>query len=295
MGKISFVCLNGEFIPSDKPLFFGSNRAFRYGDGLFETMRAVGTTVPFLSQHIERLRKSSSVIQLELPETYSAPYFQKQISRLLNANKFFTGAKVRLSIFRKDGGNYQPLSNKTDYYIDCSPLETQNFSLNSKGLKVDIFTDWKKPINELSGIKSANSLFYVKAAIFARSQNLDDCILLNEHDKIIEASSSNLFIFLNNNLITPSLSEGCLPGIMRKIIINLALKEKITVYDNVCITENEILNADEVLLTNAVHGIKWVVAFRNRRYFCKTAKRLSAALEAFATCNQKSEICNLKL
>ncbi len=282
MGQITFVCINGEFLPSDKPVFFGSNRAFKYGDGLFETMRAIGTTVPFLNQHFERLRKSAAVLQMELPENFSVSFFQKQISRLLNANKLFNGAKIRLSLYRKDGGNYQPLSNKADYYIECSPLESKNFSLNAKGLKIGVFSEWKKPINELSSIKSANALFYVKSAIYSRSENLDESLLLNEHNQIIESTSSNLFILSNNNLITPSLSEGCLPGIMREIIIQLALNEKITVYDDVCISENDILNADEVFLTNAVSGIKWVVAFQNRRYFCKTAKKLSANLELLA-------------
>lgn len=282
MGQVTFVCLNGEFIPADKAIFLGTNRGFKYGDGLFETMRAVGTTVPFLPNHIERLRKSAGILQMELPEIYSAAYFQKQISRLLNANKIFGGAKIRLCIFRKDGGNYQPITNKTDFYIECSPLETINFSLNTKGLKIGVFSEWKKPLNELSVIKSANALFYIKSALFARSQNIDESLLMNEHNQIIEATSSNLFVLSNNNLITPSLSEGCLPGIMREIIIQLALNEKITVYDDVCVSENDILNADEVFLTNAVNGIMWVVAFKNRRYFCKTAKKLSLSLVQLA-------------
>lgn len=279
MSQSQFVCYNGEFIPSDKPLFFGTNRAFKYGDGLFETMRAVSTSVPFLSQHIERLKKSGDVLQLEMPDNHTGAFFQKQISRLLNANKIFSGAKVRLSVFRKDGGNYQPLTNKTDYFIEATPLDTNNFSLNAKGLKIVLFNEWKKPVNELSNLKTSNSLFYVKAANYTYSLNVDDCLLLNQNNNIIEASSSNLFIFTNNNLLTPSISDGCINGVMREIVIQLALKEKITVYDDVNINENDILNADEVFLTNAVNGIKWVVAYKNRRYFCKIAKRISTALE----------------
>lgn len=274
-----FVCYNGEFISSDKPIFFGTNRAFRYGDGLFETMRAVGTYVPFITQHIARIKNSASILQFEIPDNYTTPFFQKQITRLLNANKFFNGVKVRVSIFRKDGGNYQPITNKIDYFIEATTLDSNNFSLNSKGLKIDVFNDFKKPVNELSGLKTSNSLFYVIAANSIQSLKVDDCLLINQNNNIIEASSSNLFIFTNNNLLTPSLSDGCLNGIMREIIIQLALNEKITVYDDISITENDILNADEVFLTNAVYGIKWVVAYKDRRYFCKVAKRLSTALE----------------
>ncbi|PIV58475.1 MAG: 4-amino-4-deoxychorismate lyase [Bacteroidetes bacterium CG02_land_8_20_14_3_00_31_25] len=278
-----FVCYNGEFIPADKPIFYGTNRAFRYGDGLFETMRAMGTSTPFLNRHIERLKNSASILQFEIPENYTVLFFQKQITRLLNANKYFNGSKIRLSVFRKDGGNYLPHSNKIDYYIEATPLETNNFSLNAKGLIIVLFNEWKKPVNELSGLKTSNSLLYVKAASYAQSLKIDDCLLLNQFGNIIESSSSNLFVFTNNNLLTPSLTDGCLNGVMRQIIIQLALKEKITVYDDACINENDILNADEVFLTNAINGIRWVVAFKNRRYFCKIAKRLSAALENLST------------
>lgn len=282
MPETSFICYNGDFLPSNKPLFFTQNRAFRYGDGLFESMRAIGTSVPFLNQHLDRLRKGASFLQMEIPETFNNSFISKLISHLINANKQFAGAKIRLGVFRKDGGSFFPNTNKIDFYIESSPLDSANFQTNSKGLVIDVFTELTKSISEFNQLKSVHSLLYIKAALNSQSRNLDDCLILNEHKNIIESTSSNLFIFSDNNLITPSLSEGCLPGIMRNIIINIALKEKITVYDDVSLNEKDLINADEVFLTNAVNGIKWVVAFKNRRYFSKTAKKLSVLLADYA-------------
>jgi len=245
-------------------------------------MRAIGTTVPFLQMHIERLRKGVAFMEMELPESLTNVYIEKQITHLLNANKHFNGARIRLGVFRKEGGNFLPITNKTEYYIESTPTNTNNFQLNTKGILIDIFSDYTKPVVAFNQLKSINSHLYIKAALHAQSRNLDDCLILNEHKRIIEATSSNIFICSNNNLITPSLSEGCLPGIMREIIIQLALKEKITVYDDVCLNEKDLTDADEIFLTNAVSGITWVVAFRNRRYFSKIAKKLTLALNEHA-------------
>ena len=282
MSETSFICYNGEFFPSNKPLFYHQNRAFRYGDGLFESMRAIGTSVPFLNQHLDRLKKGAAFLQMEIPDAFNHSFVSKHISHLINANKQFGGSRIRLGIFRKDGGSFFPNTNKIDFYIESSPLDSANFQINSKGLVVDVFSELTKPISDFNQLKSVHSLLYIKAALNAQSRNLDDCLILNEHKNIIEATSSNLFIFSDNNLITTSISEGCLPGIMRNIIINLALKEKITVYDDVCLNETDLMKADEVFLTNAVQGIKWIVAFKSRRYFSKTAKKLSVLLSDYA-------------
>jgi branched-subunit amino acid aminotransferase/4-amino-4-deoxychorismate lyase len=282
MPETTFICLNGEFVSSHQPSLYIQNRAFRYGDGVFESMRAIGTSVPFFKWHIERLRKGVAFMEMELPDNFTNSYIEKQITRLLNANKHFNGARIRFGVFRKDGGNFSPTTNKTEYYIESIPTSTNNFQLNIKGLVIDIYSDYTKPINNFNQLKSINSQLYIKASLNAQSRNLDDCLILNEHKRIIEATSSNIFIFSNNNLITPSITEGCLPGIMREIIIQLALKEKVTVYDDVFLNEKDLTDADEIFLTNAITGIKWVVAFKNRRYFSKLAKKLSYALNEYA-------------
>lgn len=278
MSESAFICLNGEFISSQEPSLYTQNRAFRYGDGVFESMRAIGTTIPFLRQHLERLRKGVAFMEMELPESFNNTFIEKQITHLLNANKHFGGARIRFGVFRKEGGNFKPTTNKTEYYIESTPTSTNNFQLNTKGQVIDIFSEFTKPVVEFNFMKSINSHLYIKAALYAQSKNLDDSLILNEHKRIIEATSSNIFIYSNNYLITPSLSEGCLPGIMREIIIQLALKEKITIQNDVFLNIKDLTDADEIFLTNAVSGIKWVVAFKNRRYFSKVAKRLSLAL-----------------
>lgn len=282
MGKSNFICINGEFVSNEKPVFSSQNRAFRYGDGVFESMRAIGTSVPFLNSHFSRLISGAQFLEIELPESFSLDFIAKQIKHLINANKHFNGAKIRIAVYRKEGGTFFPLSNKAEYYIESEPLDTPNYQINPKGLVIDIYPDLAKPNSTFNPFKTIPSQLYVKAALYAQSNKLDDCLLINEKSQIVEASSSNIFLFSNNHLVTPSLSEGCLPGVMRMNIIQLAKKEKIEVLDDAVITEKDLLNADEIFLSNAVQGLKWIVAFRNRRYFSRTAKKLSQSLAEHA-------------
>lgn len=274
----NFVCYNGEILNSNQNVFSGSNRAFRYGDAIFETMRAVSTTVPLLNEHLLRIKQSANILNFELTDSININTSQKLISRLLNANKLFAGAKIRLTIYRKDGGNYLPINNNIDFLIEASQLDSNQFSLNTKGLKIDIFTEWKKPINILSNLKSANALIFVKSALFACNNQIDESIILNQNNYISETTSSNIFLYCDNKLYTPSIKSGCINGIMRKIIIEIALKNNFQIIESDTIAETDLLNADEIFLTNAVTGIRWVVAFKQRRYFCKIAKYFSDEL-----------------
>ena len=282
MNNSNFICFNGDLVSAEKPLFNIQNRAFRYGDGLFESMRAIGTSVPFIKNHFKRLTEGCVFHGLVLPESFTEGFLAKEIKRLINANKQFQGARIRIGVYRKDGGNFTPVTNKTDYYIESISLDSNQFLLNTKGLTIDIYTHHKKPITSFNTFKGIPSQFYIKAALWAQENNLNDCILLNDNHNLVEATSSNLFLISNNTMSTPAISQGCLPGVMREIITELAKNQGYEISSEAIVKEKDLLNADEVLLTNAVEGIKWVVAYQNRRYFSKTTKKLQQALSDYA-------------
>lgn len=189
------------------------------------------------------------------------------------ANGSVSDARIRLSIFRNDGGWYMPETNSVSYTIELTKLEEQNYQLNAKGLLIDVYTAFKKSTNALSSLKSANGLLYVLAGIHRKELKLDECLILNEQGQIIEAISSNLFAVKNGVLYTPPVSDGCINGVMRNKIIEIAQENRIAVYE-IAVMQSVLLAADELFLTNAVHGIRWVVAYKQKRYFNSTAKKL---------------------
>ncbi|WP_289460258.1 aminotransferase class IV, partial [Klebsiella pneumoniae] len=84
----------------------------------------------------------------------------------------------------------------------------------------------------------------------------------------------NIFLVKKSKIYTPSLSEGCVEGVMRKQIINIANKLNMEVFDNGFMTPDDIPLADEFFLTNAINGIQWVVGYKQKRFFNKIAIEL---------------------
>ncbi|MDF2432641.1 MAG: branched-chain amino acid aminotransferase, partial [Mucilaginibacter sp.] len=175
--------------------------------------------------------------------------------------------------YRDADGLYTPSQNKMGFCLEVQPLDEPRYFLNGKGLIMDIFEELPKPSNYLSNIKTCNSLIYVMAGLYKTQNKLDDVFLLNQNGFLCEASSSNIFILYQNHLYTPALSEGCVEGVMRQVIIELAKKINLPVTE-AQINPEILYEADEVFLTNAIRGIQSVMGFGVRRYFNETSKIL---------------------
>ncbi|MBN2757204.1 MAG: aminotransferase class IV [Bacteroidales bacterium] len=284
MDNSKYISFNGKIFTEDEFKLDLNNRAFLYGDGLFETMHAAGGKVHFFYDHIDRLIRSMKILKMEVPVRFSIDTLgiQKEIFKLLNKNKFHIAAKIRITVFRKSGGLYTPTNNEVDYLIQTEKLETAEYQLNSNGLIIDIFEDIPKPNNKLSNLKITSSIYFVIAGIYKSEKKLDDCIVLNEKGNMVEAISSNLFLVKENNIYTPPLSSGCLNGIIRNKIIDISKTLNFNIIDNTPLNSKDLISADEVFLTNAVSGIKWVLAFKQRRYYNKISKILIAKLNQTA-------------
>ncbi len=247
------INFNGKIFPSDQPILSSNNRAFLYGDALFETLRMSEGNIRFLDFHIERLLKGLVYFKYKIPKKYTSNFFKKEIKKIAEGN-----ARIRLTVFRSDGGLYTPKNNRPQFLITTSPLASPNFQLNKKGLSIGIFKDIKLPCTPISNLKTCNSLPYIQAGLYKKDNRLDDCLLLNEKGRVAEASSSNIFLLKKNKLITPSLSEGCIAGTMRKAIIQIAQQKGEILFQEKTLTLNALNQADEIWLTNAIQGIRWI-------------------------------------
>jgi branched-subunit amino acid aminotransferase/4-amino-4-deoxychorismate lyase len=264
-------------LPAEEPSILHSNRAFCYGDALFESMHANGTRIQFFREHFGRMLSGMEILLMEKNSLPGAAVVESHIVRLLNKNHLYNGVRVRLSVFRNTGGLYTPQDNSVSFLAEAVALPYDNYRLNGKGLKMDVFTALFKQPGVLANLKTANSLLYIRAGLFARQSGLDDCLILNTEKRLAEGTASNLFLVKNGVLHTPSLNEGCVAGIMREQVIRLAGSVGIECRESK-LTINDLISADECFLTNAVRGIQWVVAYGQKRYFSKTSRALSTAL-----------------
>lgn len=266
-------------LPAGEPSIFHNNRAFCFGDAIFETIHANGTRLQFFHEHFKRLERSMKILKIEKSSYLEFSYLESLLVRLLNKNQLYKGARIRLTVFRNSGGLYTPEDNSCSFIAESTPLPFDNYRLNEKGLMTDIYTLIPKYSGPLANLKTANSLVYVMAGIFRNENSLDDCIILNEKERPAESISSNLFIRKDGVLYTPPLSEGCVDGIMRGQIIRIAGDEGIGCIET-ALSVDDLIRADECFMTNSISGIRWVVAFRDKRYYSKTSRLLTDRLNS---------------
>ncbi len=274
---MSYVNNNGVLIPADSYSLKAGNRAYLYGDGLFESIRVVNGYAINLENHIKRLLDGMEALRMNIPANYQTDFFETEIKSLIEQNNIPEGGHVRMSVDRRPGGRFLPLTNDVDFFIEAYSLTNNKFVLNEEGYKIGQYEDIKKTINELSAFKTKNALIYIMAKLRAQEKGLDDLLIQNDKMGIIEGGSSNLFVVSNGVLYTPSLDLGCLGGTMRMQIINLALSMEIKVYECNIVPQN-LLVADEVFLTNAISGLIWVATYRTKEYTHEMSDRLTLNL-----------------
>lgn len=265
MSKGRFVNHNGKITSASSINLGTENRSFRYGDGLFETIRGVKGKLPFWQFHMQRLKQGMDVLGLDYSK-WNWDDLRNQAENLLVENEQVNGSRLRISAYRSGEGNYRPEKSEAEYVMDSTKLPNELFTINEKGLNVDYYTRIKKPVNLLSMVKSANALLYVLAAEEAKNKGLDDVLILNQNNELCEASSSNVFIIRDDKVFTPPLSSGCLPGIMRMVLISILSKKGLQVQETP-MSPNDLIMAKEVFLTSSISGIRWVGGFQNKRYY----------------------------
>ena len=270
------INFNGFLYKEDEQVFTVKNRGFKYGDALFESIRIINGEPCHLEDHFIRLKKGMAVLKMH-SANISFNDLKDQIIKLVEKNHITKGGRVRLTVFRSGEGLYTPENEGKSYVIEAEPLSSNDYVMNTNGLSIDVFNDLRRHKNALSQIKTTNNIPHVLAGIYAKENELDDCIVLNDQGRIVEALSSNIFLYKNNNLYTPSLDEGCMDGVMRKQILQIAKEMNINVFEGM-LNGSMLLQADEMFLTNAIKGIQWVVSYRQKRYFNKATKEILAHL-----------------
>jgi branched-subunit amino acid aminotransferase/4-amino-4-deoxychorismate lyase len=282
MAVNSFILHNGEYHFKDEFGLNFNNRAFYYGDALFETMHANGAEIQFFEDHMIRLKYGMKILKMEIPSKFESNLLEKEIIKLLHKNKLYQGVRIRLSVYRNTGGKYTPTDNSVSYLVETEYIENDLYSLNKKGLIIDFYNEIKKPANSFSNLKTSNALLYVMAGLYAKEKKLDDCIILNEDGNIVEGISSNIFLIKGETLCTPALKDGPVAGVMRKQILKIADSVGFNICHNKSITEQQLLDANEVFFTNSISGIKWVLAYKDKRFYNDNAKKLSDKLNGIA-------------
>ena len=265
---MSLICFNGQILAAEVPVLTATNRGFKFGDGVFETMKVKKSTIQLEGHHFERLFTSLKLLLIDFP--YSNKDLSNKIKELCASNKCLDLGRVRLAVYRNDKG-------RGDYLIEALPLPPEKVEWNERGWTIDIYPYAKKAPDAFSNLKSANYLPYVMADLYAKEKGLEETIVLNNSSHICDASKANIFLIKEGEISTPALHQGCINGVMRRYLIE-ELKKKGYVVQQEAISLVDLESADEVFLTNALQNIKWVQRFREKEYTSTLTRKLYSTL-----------------
>ena len=275
------VNLNGTLLSGASPSLTADNRGFLYGDAVFETIKHTGQKALFLEDHYFRLMASMRIFGMEIPLEFTLDFFEQEFLRTIKGQSVTAPAwRVRLTVYRAEGGRYMPVNNNVNFLIQSEPLDQLKYPQPKDNYVVDLYKDFYVQASMLSNLKSNNKALQVLGSVFAQRQDLQNCILINDRKEVTEALNGNIFLVFGNELHTPPLNAGCLDGIMRKQLMAMADKLSLKVEER-AITPFELQRADELWVTNTITGITPVVQYRRKTYQNQVAIKALDLLNTF--------------
>lgn len=272
---MQMINFNGELLFEENVKLSIENRGFKYGDGIFETIKVNNNKIVFWEDHYFRLMASMRMLRMKIPMEFTLEFLEQEILRTVAVQDGTSSFRVRLNVYRKDGGLYTPTTNKIDYLIDVK----ENTYKTKETYKVDVFKDFYNYSGLLSTVKTNNRMLNTLASIYAKENDLDNCVLINEKKGVVEVTNANIFILKGNVVKTPALTEGCIKGVLRKKVIELITKNPDYSLEETNISPFEIQKSDEVFITNAIMGIQPVTHYKKKQFKVDFSEKLSKNLK----------------
>jgi branched-chain amino acid aminotransferase len=273
---MEYFIFNGKMLKPETGIIGANSRGLRFGDGLFETIKSTNGHLEFIDEHFARLWKGMQVLQFAIPKQFTPDYLEQEIQNLLKKSGHDKMARVRITVFRGDGGLYDATDHKPNYLVQSWALPDETGRWNSNGLVVGIYTDVKKSCDILSNLKHNNFLPYALAALQAKKEKWNDSLLLNTEGRLCDTTIANIFLIKDDVVYTPALPEGCIAGVMRRNLV-----EKLTAAGYKLVegrlSVDELLNADEVFLTNSIYYMRWVQSIGDKKYSNAQTQKIYAA------------------
>ena len=239
--------INGEFTNSNDAKIPFNDGGFQRGNAIFETIRFHEKKLLYIVEHIQRLKKGINYLEFDFQ--YTDDELINIVNKVINVNHLNSGA-VNIIVSNNFNIN-NPLESKTNIYISIRPIQ----KLVSPTVKIIFLNEWNFPILRFkNSIKITSYAGNIKALKLAKKNNAFDAVFLNKKKQITEATMRNIFFIKNNEIFTPPLSLGILPGTTRNLILKLCKEhdydcsEKIVKFDS-------INHMDEAFLTSSTYGV----------------------------------------
>ena len=248
---------NSREILTDEIVLHDNNRAFCYGDGLFETIVTGPNRINLLHYHWARLTEACGILKLQLP--FSMPELTEMLERLTAVNNLSGDIRFRLQVWRDSGGLYAPEKETASFLLTAAQSQRPFYTaLNRLGLSRQASVTY----HSLSFAKTMSAMPYVLAGIEQKSSDFDDLIITNGAGHVSECIISNIFWYREGCFFTPELGSGCVEGTLRNYLLDQMRITK-TPVEEVLVTAQTLHDVQSIFLTNAA-GVQWVRHYEDK-------------------------------
>lgn len=266
------VYCNGNYLDTSTGILDVQNRAFKYGDAVFESCLYVSGKAPLLSYNLARLFKGCALLHLDMPSFWSLDFFSGIVHELA-IHHGLQSARCKITVWRSGAGLYRPQQHSPEILVEIFPLDQPPFAAAKHRYVADVYTEYPKLIHPLSACKTANALPYVLAAIYAEKNALDDVFLVNTNGELADAISSNIWVIRGNTLFTTPELNGGVRGTMQEWLCAHAEDLGYHVQQKPMLPD-DLFGAEALFLTNAIQGILPVTRYRQQDFENKKAIQL---------------------
>lgn len=266
MNKGKYILVDGSFVPTgDYRITLTESESFHFT----EKIRVIRTAFPFFSETLDLIRLKLNLLNRSYPEftERDGAGLKRQLERTVTKNKHFMGACLTLKLWF--------LNQDVHYSIQSEKLENTEFTMNEKGLYVNILTDVRKPVSTLSCLSIGSEIYWEIAVQKAMDSAADALFIFNPSDQLVESPNSNIYLIKGESVRSPGIRHGAYIDISRNVMLKILKKLNLEFTDSEGISVKSIKDADEIFIVNSVDGIRWIAGFENKRYFNNTTRKIS--------------------
>jgi branched-chain amino acid aminotransferase len=239
----SHIFHNEGLLPIEKVRLSPGQAGLICGWGLFTTVRIARGEAFAYERHWRRLEKDAALIQLPMP--YSAAKVRVHLHEVIRANQVTEGCARIYLVYNKvgfwQGDEKHP---EVDLIIYTAPLPTYR-----EPVRLALREHGRHAGSPLAGVKSISWLQNVWSVAEAQKAGFDEVVLLNERGEVAECTAANIFAVKNGKILTPPLNSGCLEGVTRGILFEIAPEAGVSIVEH-ALRPADLYSAEEVFLTS---------------------------------------------
>lgn len=261
-----YILVNGTFVPAEEyRLTADECESFLFS----EKIRAVRTSFPFFNATLDLIKLKLLIFNQSFPEftDREGAGLRRQLERTLTKNKFFLGAVLTLS--------FRFLKGKLHYTIQSVKSEPIDFELNEKGLFIGVFDKVQKASDTLSNLSLGSENCWKIASFHLSDSGCDQFLIVNVSDHILEVPFSNVYLINGNSVRGASCEHGAYLDISQSYLLEIFAQLKLNYLEDEPITIQDLRSAEEIMIVNAIEGIRWIVGFEGKRYLNNTIRKIS--------------------